>query len=84
MDVKAQLHRWSWLWGRVVIYGMIILPIYVGMYVGQVERAVVLEAPDKPISKLRTVSFTKHGTEAPIFAPLHWIDRKLRPEYWAD
>jgi len=73
----------------VLVIGVAVPLLYFGAYV--VSANVVIQSRTEPIFGHKRVGRVEFMVEYPygseltetIFAPAHWIDRKLRPGFWS-
>lgn len=68
----------------ILVATMLLIGAYVGAYFGTV-MPLWLEDPVTPFYTFPGQSFVSlrfHRIAERFFAPVHWIDRRLRPEIW--
>jgi hypothetical protein len=71
---------------RAITAGFVIAALYVVAYYAMVEPVRRVIGPPRPVyvmrwgrSELRQRGYSR---AAALFAPMHWLDRRLRPQVW--
>jgi hypothetical protein len=71
---------------RVAVALALMLGLYVGAYCAMVEPTRSLLRKPHPVYVIRlgaeNFRYRRYSKAAALFAPIHWLERRIRPHVW--